>query len=500
MEASARTLFTSLSLIVATLGASGTASAAHRHEHFLKNVSATTDTASTHAGATRALSPAGSHEARHWLDGKLPPGGAIGEGGVVHTVRPGESWATIADAYLDLTGIYDVTELAKAIAKTNPSAKPTAGTKVTIPSVLPNAPKSARLGLPKDDDLRGVYVRGSTAGGAGYVPMLEHVAAHGLNAIVLDVKDYDGPLTYPSKVAFAVDDGADDKPPMRSYARAVRFAHERGIRVIARVSCFNDQLTAKAHPGLAIRGVSGHPYRNGWVDPQNETHQAYIADLVKEALAANVDEIQLDYVRFPVIGMKNIDFKLDLKQNPRAKVDVITAFVEKIHKITKAHDVPLALDVFGVIAFGKDADIQNLGQDPAELSKHAEFLNPMVYPSHYDAGFMGMDAPGEHPELVGLGVKHMREYVAEKAGDKAIAKIRPWLQAMSFNSANYGPAYIQEEIRTGDKAGASGYLLWNPGQTYDVAWRAIPRKVVASEEKHASVTKHALTRASHRHE
>ena len=496
MEVSAPKLFTSITLILAALGASGTASAAHRHGHFLKNLSATTEAAteaeSTHPASTRAFS---------WLVGKLPPGGAVVDGSVIHTVRSGESWATIADAYLELTGIYDVTDLAKAIAKTNPSAKPTAGTKVSIPSVLPTAPKSARLGLPKDDDLRGVYVRGSTAGGTSYIPMLEHVAAHGLNAIVLDVKDYDGPLTYPSKVAFAVDDGADDKPAMRSYARAVRFAHERGIRVIARVSCFNDQLTAKAHPGLAIRGVSGHPYRNGWVDPQNEMQQEYIASLVKEAIAANVDEIQLDYVRFPVIGMKNIDFKLDTKQNPRAKVEVITAFVEKIHKITKAHDVPLSLDVFGVIAFGKDADIQNLGQDPAELSKHAEFLNPMVYPSHYDAGFMGMDAPGEHPELVGLGVKHMREFIEEKAGDKAIAKIRPWLQAMSFNSANYGPAYIQEEIRTGDKAGASGYLLWNPGQTYDVAWRAIPKKpVAATEDKHASVTKRGLTRASHRHD
>jgi hypothetical protein len=244
---------------------------------------------------------------------------------------------------------------------------------------------------------------------------------------------------------------------------------------------------------MAIRGISGHPYRNGWVDPQNELQQEYIKDLVKEAIAANVDEIQLDYVRFPVIGMKNIDFKLDTKKNPNAKVEVITAFVEKIHEITKAHDVPLSLDVFGVIAFGKDTDIHNLGQDPAELAQHAEFLNPMVYPSHYDEGFMGLDAPGDHPELVGMGVKHMREYIAEHAGDKAIAKIRPWLQAMSFGASNYGAGYIQQEIRTGDKAGASGYLLWNPGQRYEVAWSAIPRKDV-EEKKHAS-----LTRAAHRH-
>src|SRR5262249_2726498 len=150
---------------------------------------------------------------------------------------------------------------------------------------------------------------------------------------------------YPSKVPLAVESGAVKKPPIRSYARAVRFAHDRGVRVIARVSCFNDQLMAKAHPGMAIRGVSGHVYRNGWLDPKNERAQAYTIDLVKEAIDAGVDEIQLDYVRFPVVGMKNIDFGLDTRENPNAKVEVITRFVERVHSVTRSHGLPLSLDV-----------------------------------------------------------------------------------------------------------------------------------------------------------
>src|SRR5262249_23619547 len=146
-------------------------------------------------------------------------------------------------------------------------------------------------------------------------------------------------------------------------------------------------------------------------------------------------EIQLDYVRFPVIGMKNIDFKLDTKKNPTAKVEVITQFVERVHKVTRAHDLPLSLDVFGVIAFGKRADIDNLGQDPAELAKHSEFLSAMVYPSHYDPGFMGYEAPGDHPELVGVGVGHMLGNMEEQGLNLASsAKIRPWLQAMRHRS------------------------------------------------------------------
>jgi hypothetical protein len=432
----------------------------------------------------------------HWVAGRLPAGGALVDSSVVHTVRQSESWQSIADAYLDLTTVYDASELAKAIVKENlPESKrgSVAGMRVRIPHILESAPKSGaaeRIGLPKDGVLKGLYVRGSTAGGKGYPALLDRLADHGMNAIVLDVKDYDGPLTYPSKVAFAVESGAVKDPPMRSYARAVRFAHQRGVRVIARISCFNDQIMAKAHPGMAIRGVSGHPYRNGWVDPKNERAQNYVIELAKEAIEAGADEIQLDYVRFPVLGMKNIDFGLDTKKDPNAKVGVITNFVERVHAVTRAHGVPLSLDVFGVIAFGKKVDIQNLGQDPAELAKHSEFLSAMVYPSHYDPGFMGMDEPGNHPELVGMGVKHMlAEMEARGVNLDKAAKIRPWLQAMRHKSSNYGAGYIQQEIRTGDNAGASGWLLWNPGQVYDVAWSALPKRTHAKQ----------LAQVSHKH-
>jgi len=302
-------------------------------------------------------------------------------------------------------------------------------------------------------------------------------------------KDFDGLLTFPSKVPLANESGAVHKPPMRSYARAVRFAHDKGLRVIARVSCFNDNLMAKAHPSMAIRGVSGHVYHNGWIDPKNEIQQQYVIDLSKEAMENGADEIQLDYVRFPVIGMKNIDYGLDTIANPEAKIEVITSFVERVHKTTHARGIPLSLDVFGVIAFGKVTDMRNLGQDPAILSKHAEFLSPMVYPSHFDPGFMNLDAPADHPELVGMGVGHMNDEIDDVPQPRA--KIRPWASAMRHTATNYGASYIQEEIRTSDKHGGSGWLLWNPGQVYEVAWSALPRHTEKTDKpvKLAKLTK-----------
>lgn len=482
--------------LLAAVTFAGEASARSKsHRASLLRRTAATSPATVAGGSDPLQAPAPPAPYR-WVRGRLPAGGALVDDAVVHTVRAGETFQSIAEAYLDLTSVYDPADLAKEIVNANlPESKRGAapGMRVSIPHVLRSAPKTGaaeRIGLPKDGVIKGIYVRGSTAGARTYPALLDRVVAHGMNAIVLDVKDYDGPLTYPSKVPLAVESGAVHKPPIRSYARAVRFAHERGVRVIARVSCFNDQLMAKAHPGMAIRGISGHVYRNGWLDPKSERAQDYAIDLVKEALDAGVDEIQLDYVRFPVIGMKNIDYGLDTRKNPNAKVEVITKFVERVHSVTRAHGVPLSLDVFGVIAFGKKVDIQNLGQDPVELAQHSEFLSAMVYPSHYDPGFMGLENPADHPELVGLGVKHMLAEMEERGLDTSkAAKIRPWLQAMRHNATNYGAGYIQEEIRTGDKAGASGWLLWNPGQVYEVAWRAVPKQKQGSPSP-------PLTRAS----
>jgi hypothetical protein len=321
-----------------------------------------------------------------------------------------------------------------------------------------------------DRSMRGIYVRGETASHASFAGLLDRVVAHGMNAVVLDVKDYDGVLTFPSHVPLAYSSGLTKNAPMESYGAAVRLAHAKGVKVIARISCFHDDAMAKAHPGMAVRGISGHVYRNGWLDPKNELAQQYVVDLAREAIANGADEIQLDYVRYPVTNIKLMDFGLDTKENPRAKVDVITRFVQRVHAVTRAHGVPLSLDVFGVISMGRKDDIQNLGQDPAELGKHCEVLSPMVYPSHYDPGFNNWENPGDHPEIVGMGVKGVVEQVA------GTAKIRPWLQAMNHRSSTYGPEYIQKEIKSGNAAGGVGWLLWNPGQNFEVSWRALPRR------------------------
>jgi hypothetical protein len=415
-----------------------------------------------------------------WVRHKLPPGGEliIAEGvpRIVHTAIKGDTLSTLAAAYIDLTDVYLVNDLAEAIGKANPGSRYTIkpGAEIEIPHVVREPYKTGdaeRLGWPEDDAIRGIYVRGSTAGGSRYISILDHMAERGMNAIVLDTKDTDGYLTYKSKVPLAVETNATKTAAIRDLPRAIRFAHARGIRVIMRISCFHDEWIQPRKTALSVRGKWGGPYPIGWLDPSSEGAHQYVIELAKEAMDAGADEIQLDYVRYPVIGIKNADFHL--AERHLTKPEVIRDFVHEVHEVTRARGVPLSLDVFGVIALGKRVDIDALGQDLALLGPECEALSPMVYPSHYAKGFYGFEEPGNHPELIAVGTKGTLDQLA--AADVTDTKVRPWLQAFYWESPEYGPNYLREEIKHAGKAGGTGWLLWNPGQDYSFAWQVVPK-------------------------
>ncbi len=405
---------------------------------------------------------------------------------VMHTVARGEIPATLAHAYIGLADVYFEDDFAGEIAR---SARKEGGfrpgNKIHVPHLVTEPFKSAddeRIGTPEDNVVKGLYIRGATAAKPFFLFILDQMSKRGINSIVLDAKDYDGPITYASKVPLAIETGAAKGPPIRDLGRVIRFVHKKGIRVVMRVSCFNDEFMAKAKPALSVQSKWGKPYPIGWLDPNNTGAQDYILSLVQESLDAGADEIELDYVRYPVLGIKGADFHLD--EIKKAKTEVIRDFVRRAHALTQPHHAPLSLDLFGVVAQGRRIDIDALGQDMALLAPECEAFSPMVYPSHYSTGFYGWANPGDHPEIVGIGVKGSLEQIKAAPQDRPLAVVRPWIQAEDYKTTNYSPKYLQDEIRAGDANGATGWLMWNPSQEYGFAWAAVPpRPAVASGDK-----------------
>ncbi len=333
------------------------------------------------------------------------------------------------------------------------------------------APEEPRLGWPADGRIAGPYATIGMIGAPWFRSFLDRIAQSGMNAVVVDGKDYSGWITYPSTIPLASETRAQSHAVLKSLPDLVHAAHARGVRVLLRVSCFHDPWLVMHRPELGLRGVEG------WLDPQNVAAQDYLLAVVDETLATGVDEIQLDYVRYPTERTANAPFRHD----GTVTADVITGFVKRAHERTQAAGVPLSIDVFGVVAWQRPVEVRATGQDLSKLGAFVEAVSPMVYPSHFEKGFNGYAEPGDHPEVVGLGTKQAAD-VLRKAGSKAV--VRAWIQAFPLRSPSYGPAYVAGEIEQARANGGSGWLAWNAGGFYNEVFAASaalrPRPVVAA--------------------
>ncbi len=425
--------------------------------------------------ATATATNAGKSDFASWMRARVPASAKVEADGagvkVLHTVADGDTHASLAAAYLDVADIYHAKDFAAALQKKFPALS--AGQTIEIPNLLAAAykdPLEERLLWPEDKILRGIFITGVYAG-LYWAQTLDKVAARKMNAIVLDAKDYMGPITYPTKVKLANEMEAAKNPPIPDMARAIRFAHARGIRIILRIPCFHDPLAAKKAPRLSLMGTWGGPMDMGWLDPTNEEALGYVLDLVREGISFGADEIQLDYIRFPIVGPVK-SMKLPPAKNGE-RIRAIRDIVRKVHDVTSASKVPLSLDIFGVTATGDRSDWEALGQDISVLGAECEALSPMVYPSHYDKGYRGWDEPGNHPEIIGIGTKAAVKYLAD-AKPKPTAVIRSWLQAFAWKTPVYGPKYLVEEARQAETNGGHGWLMWSPGNDYYAAWVGWP--------------------------
>jgi hypothetical protein len=450
------------------------------------SVTAPTRVAATSASAERPAERAPEFADKAlaaWLGARLPKGGSLVEEndhaiGVVHLVAEKEAIADVADAYVEMTTIYLAADLAEAIRAQNhlaPGDAPAPGTKLEIPAVVravPKPPAEARLGWPEDKVLRGLHIRPQVAAGRSFPRVLDAMAARGMNLVVIDVKDADGKISFPTKVPLANEIGAVKTPSIKHLWRTIQLAHDHGIRVAMRIVCFQDLLLSHVRDDLAVQSIRKRPLRIGWLDPANETVQKYVRDLAAEAMDAGVDEIQMDYVRYPVEKVESADFRL--KERGLVRTKVIADFVHSVHEDTQARGVSLSVDIFGIVAEGVKQDLENLGQDPALLARECDALAPMMYPSHYPKGFMGFEVPGDHPELVRVGVRKLLALI-QRGGKRSqnLALVRPWIQGMPWHAPSFGPQYIAQEVSHATKAGASGFMVWNPSQDFTDTWQAI---------------------------
>ncbi|CDQ21023.1 hypothetical protein SAMN05192559_106194 [Halobacillus karajensis] len=347
---------------------------------------------------------------------------------------------------------------------------------LVIPSPAERFTYNSGLTFEYPDAVRGIYVTGPSAGGAKMTELTKLVEETELNAMVIDIKEDHGNITFKpeegSPYADVAEDFIDDPRVM------LEKLEEKGIYPIARVVVFKDSLLAEKRPDLSFK-QNGQVWKNGkgesFVNPFMEEVWEYNVELAKVAAEMGFEEIQYDYVRFPE-GFDSRDDILEYGQgkyadldmdNVQKRVKAVTDFVKYAREELAYYGVDVSVDIFGYAATITEAP--NIGQNFSKISSNVDVISSMIYPSHWGPYF-GLAKPDTEPYRLVDEYAKVENDVLGTLEDQPTS--RPWLQDFeapwlySGPVKQYGKAEVEAQIRALHENGIHEFLLWNSGNNY----------------------------------
>lgn len=309
------------------------------------------------------------------------------------------------------------------------------------------------------------------------------------NAIVIDIKDDTGRISYEvlDKELHEVGSWENRIPDVRDLIKRL---HDSGIYVIGRISVFQDPYYTSIHPELAIKRASdGSVWKDykglSFVDASAKPYWDYVIAIAHDAYNAGFDEINFDYIRFPSDGnMEDIFYPHTGKMQ---RADAIESFFAYLYDKLKNSGIVLSADLFGYTT--TNIDDLGIGQLLERTLPYFDYVMPMVYPSHYNSGFIGYENPAAYPYEV---VKYSMDSAVRRAEKMQLAsgstststevvrlktlankghgnispnQIRPWLQDFDLG-ATYTADMVRKQIQATYDAGLTSWSLWDAGNTY----------------------------------
>lgn len=358
--------------------------------------------------------------------------------------------------------------------------------------------------------IKAVYVTSWSAGNEKKLSyLIDLVKNTELNAMVIDVKDYSGYITYNTELEKLYEyDAVELRTPRLN--KLIKRLHDEGIYLIARVTIFQDPRLALARPDLALTSSStGETWTDYkgimWMDTASREVWDYNLDIVEEVLNRGFDEANLDYIRFASDGDLD-DIIYPAWDEQTLKTHVVRDFFKYMR--TRLPDATLSADLFGYVTLLHDG--LGIGQHLEYALPYFDAIAPMVYPSHYLKNFNGYANPAEHPYGVikysmDVAYQRIRAYEAQRLTEREaeidhlyaaritdsahasttremiaaevpmprIAAMRPWLQDFDLG-ADYDAEKVRAQIQAAYDAATSsvmdqfadGWMLWNASNWY----------------------------------
>lgn len=338
-----------------------------------------------------------------------------------------------------------------------------------------------------EEGVKGVYVPATVlTSEEEFNYLLDFIDATALNAVVIDFKDDGGNI---------LADIETDLPLLNQHVLGtidfesiLQELEARQIYPIARLVTFKDNLLSSAAPEYSFEdSQTGEIWMDGngaqFINPFMREVWDYNVIVAIEAAKLGFKEIQFDYVRFPE-GFETFSETLEYDIGDygayvtddeglfgQERVYAINDFLEYANEQVAPFGADVSADVFGYTAIAGDAaDVRGIGQNFAQMAERVDVISSMIYPSHWGAGFFGLDFPDLYPYEVVDQYMYSEQLILDGLMNNVTT--RPWLQDFTDTSLawgtyqEYGPQQIQEQIIALGEYDVYEFLLWNAGGYY----------------------------------
>ena len=300
-----------------------------------------------------------------------------------------------------------------------------------------------------------------------------------VNAVVLELKDAKGRVSYQSRLETVALAGAQNEGAF-DLAAVTDMLHQKGYLVLGRIYAFEDSTaTAVLEEGKVLYAGTEYAWLDNsaaeggkaWLNPYAPQAQDYIAALSEEALALGVDGIVLDGVQFPT------GFSLNLadygQTNDISRPAVLNQFVGRIEKLVETHKGTgcwIYMDAAELILPEAMGQLGPYGGNAAQVTENRNVMVNVVPAAFGVGGQEGLPLP-ENPVANPSATVSALLKSLNLTDDKA--RIMPVLQAYTapdiateFNLA-YGREEVEQQIDAAQSYGAGSVVLYDPSGEYD---------------------------------
>jgi hypothetical protein len=349
---------------------------------------------------------------------------------------------------------------------------------------IKNVPNATHLERPKN--LKAIYMSQCVVGTPHLRDSLvRFVEDTELNSVVIDIKDYSGKIAFPTDNKL-LSQSANGGCGARDMGKFIETLHKKDIYAIGRITVFQDPLYADLHPEQAVQKTEGGVWRDykklAFIDVGAKPFWDYISELGKESYNIGFDELNFDYIRFPSDGpMREAVYTWS---EGKSKQLALEEFYQYLTEQLRPTGAVLSADLFGYVTVHYD-DL-GIGQVLERALPYFDYIYPMVYPSHYNSGFLGIKDVNSDPYKI-VYASVMSAVEREVATTTKIAsfahipiasttpqlyekpsyrgKVAPWLQSFDY-PVHYTKEMVVDQMRAAHDAGVDSYLFWDAANKY----------------------------------